>query len=153
MIAPERIHLRWHKALQGITLSRVLIPKGKTLFHNDEGKVFRQRKWRTHAYLVDGSLDLENFQDDGIPSTSEIPYYEVDGTNPSRSGGVRHYSTKHPVIRKIIRNLRASHRALHSVVRAEPVPENSEAEALLAKIVAKYRHTSLAEKLTKDPPV
>ena len=80
-------------------------------------------------------------------------YYEVDGTDPSGSGGVRHYSTKHPVIREITRNLRTSHRALRSVIRAEPAPENSEAEALLAKIVAKYRHTSLAEKLTKDPLV
>ena len=41
VIAPEWTHLRWHKALQGITLSRVLIPKWKTLFQNDEGKVFR----------------------------------------------------------------------------------------------------------------
>ena len=54
---------------------------------------------------MDGSLDLENFQDDGIPSISEIPYYEVDGTAPSGSGGVRRYSTKHPVIREITRNL------------------------------------------------
>ena len=49
VIAPEWSHLRWHKALQGITLTGVLIPKGKALFQNDEGKVFRQRKWRTHA--------------------------------------------------------------------------------------------------------
>ena len=131
----------------------MLIPKGKALFQNEEGKVFRQRKWRTHAYLVDGSLDLENFQEDGIPSISEIPYYEVDGTDPSGSGGVRHYSTNHPVIREITRNLRTSHRALCLVIRAEPAPKNSEADALLAKIVAKYRHTSQAEKLTKDPPV
>ena len=68
----------------------MLIPKGKALFQNYEGKVFRQRKWRNHAYLVDGSLDLENFQDDSIPSILEIPYYEVDGTDPSGSGGVRH---------------------------------------------------------------
>ena len=38
VIAPEWTHLRWHKALQGITLTRVLIPKGKALFQNDEGK-------------------------------------------------------------------------------------------------------------------
>ena len=68
VIAPKWTHLRWHKALQGITLTQVLIPKGKALFQNDEEKVYCQRKWRTHAYLVDGSLDLENFQDDGIPS-------------------------------------------------------------------------------------
>ena len=45
VISPEWTHLRWHKALQGITLTGVLIPKGKTLFQNDEGKVFRQKKW------------------------------------------------------------------------------------------------------------
>ena len=45
-----------------------------------------------------GPLNLENFQDDGIPSISEIPYYEVDGTYLSGSGGVRHYATNHPVI-------------------------------------------------------
>ena len=99
LVAPKWTHLRWHKALQGITLSRVLIPKGNPLFQNDEWKVFRQRKWRTHAYLVDGSLDLGNFQDDGIPSIWEIPYFEIDATNPDGSGGVRHYSTKHPVSR------------------------------------------------------
>ena len=44
VITPEWTHLRWHKVLQGITLSRVLIPRGKTLFQDDEGKVFRQRK-------------------------------------------------------------------------------------------------------------
>ena len=36
VIAPQWTHLRWHKALQGITLSQVLIPKGKTLFQNDQ---------------------------------------------------------------------------------------------------------------------
>ena len=87
LIAPEWTHLHWHKALQGMTLSQVLIPKGKTLFQNEEGKVFRQRKWRTHAFLVDGSLDLENFQDDDVPSISEIPYFEVDSTNQDGSGG------------------------------------------------------------------
>ena len=98
-------------------------------------------------------VHLENFQDDGIPSISEIPYYEIGGTDPSGSGGVRHYSTKHPVIREISRNLRNSHRALRSVIKAEPATENLEAEALLAKILAKYCHTSLAEKLERDPPV
>ena len=39
------------------------------------------------------------------------------------------------------------------VIKAKPAPENSEAEALLAKIVAKYKSTSLSERLTKDPPV
>ena len=105
------------------------------------------------AYLVDGSLNLENFQDDGIPSISEIPYYEVDVTGQSGSGGVRNYSTNHPVIREITRNLRTSHTEICSVIKAEPAPENSEAKALLAKIVARYRHTSLAKKLTNDPPV
>ena len=38
-------------------------------------------------------------------------------------------------------------------MKAEPAPENSEAVALLAKIVAKYKHTSPSEKLTKDPQV
>ena len=98
LIAPGWTQLRWHKAMQDITLSRVLIPKGKSLLQNDEGKVFCQRKWRNHAYLVDGSLDLENFQDDGIPSISEIPCYEVDGNDPSGSGRVCHYATNHPVI-------------------------------------------------------
>ena len=88
VITHEWTHLRWHKPLQGITLSSVLIPKVKTLFPNDEGKVFRQRKWRTHGYLVDGSLDLENFQDNGVPSISEIPYFEVDATNSDGLGGV-----------------------------------------------------------------
>ena len=68
-------------------------------------------------------------------------------------GGVRHCSTKHPVIWDITRNLHTSTRALRSVIRAELAPKNSEAEALLAKIVAKYQHTSLSEKLIKDPPV
>ena len=95
----------------------MLISKGKTLFQNAEGKVFRQSKWRTQVYRVVGSLDLKNFQDDGIPSISEIPYCEVDGTDPSGSEGVRHYSTKHPVIREITRNLRTSHRALRSVIK------------------------------------
>ena len=138
VIAPEWTHLRWHKALQGITLSPVMIPTGKTLFQNDEGKVFCQSKWRTHAYLVDGSLNLENVQDDGAPSISEVPYFEIDATNPDVSGGVRQYSTKHFVIREMTRNLRTSHRALRLVIRADLDPENSEAEALLTKIVAKY---------------
>ena len=102
---------------------------------------------------MDGSLDLENFQDDGIPSISEIPYYEVDGTDPSGSGGVRHYSTKHPVIREITLNLCTSCKALRSVIKAEPAPKKSEADALLARIVAKYRHTSLSERVTKNQPV
>ena len=131
----------------------MLIPKGKALFQNDEGKVFRQRKWQ-NPRLPRG----------WVPCPGKLPGrrhpFHFGNTllrgrrhRPKRIGRVRHYSTKHPVIREITCNLRTSHRALRPVIKAEPARENSEAEALLAKVVAKYRHTSLAEKLTKDPPV
>ena len=160
VVVPEWKHLKWWKALNLLCKSKYRIPRSRKIFRNEEGKLFRQRKWDTWAFLVDGSLDFENYREDELPTMAEIPYFNIESLNSDGKSGVLHRSTDHPVVREITRNLRTSNRSIRpgpsirSLIKtSDDDPRDSKQEKLLQDIICRFKATSLSEKLSKDPPV